>query len=201
MHWPRFLTAGTSLKLDRAFTGYSPTDWAYSLFFAGRHVASFTAPPQITFDAPPVGSVFHVILAPADTQPLNPSGGESLPVTVIERLTALDGEIFDMPRQVVTVFPNIASAVAGDFESPEELILRQLQDALQKRITGGVIENYSIAGRSVSRVSTKELRSMIGSYKAIVWRQRNPGKLSVGGTYSFPCIDRAPFPAGYRWPR
>src|SRR5580692_11592636 len=91
--WPKFITAGTTFKVDRSFIDYGGTpNWLLSVLFAGLHTASFAATPQIT----PDGNVFHVVLGPTDTQPLNPGGGASLAYTVVERLTGTDGEVFDV---------------------------------------------------------------------------------------------------------
>lgn len=199
--WPKFFSAGTTLKLDRSFHGYSPADWSLSVLFAGRLVAKFDAAPQITVDPPP-GNTFHVVLAPADTQPLVPNGGDPYSYTVIERLTAADGEVFDMARIAVMVNANIAIAVSGDFESPEAKLLRRLQDTLAARLAGGAVETYSVAGRSITRIPTKDLRTMIGQYKSIVWRQQNPGRLSTPGGFVFPTTDDGPFrlgPGANRW--
>jgi hypothetical protein len=195
--WPKFITAGTTFKVDRSFTRYGGApNWSLSVLFAGPHTANFVSPGQITVDA----NVFHVVLAPADTQPLNPGGGASLAYTVVERLTGTNGEVWDVSVDKIMVSPNIASATAGDYLTPEEKILTQLQAALTARIAGGAVENYSIAGRSITKVSTHELREMIGSYKWIVYRQRNPGRIGIPGTFSFPgSTTSAPFPHARFW--
>lgn len=190
--WPKFITAGVTFKADRSFSSYGGApNWSLSVLFAGLHTANFAATPQIT----PDGNVFHVVLAPADTQPLNPGGGASLAYTVVERLTGTDGEVFDVSVEKIMVSPNIALAAGGDYLTPEEKILTQLQTTLAARIAGGAVESYSIAGRSITKVSTKELRDMIGSYKWIVYRQRNPGRPGIPGTFSFPVSNtNQPYP-------
>jgi hypothetical protein len=192
--WPKFITAGTTFKVDRSFQqfGGSP-DWALSLIFAGQVVATISGTPQIT----PDGNVFHVVLAPSDTQPLNPAGGTSLAYTVVERLTGTDGEVIDVSVQKIMVSPNAAIAEAGDYLTPEEKILTQLQTTLQARVTGGLVESYSIAGRSISKLSIPQLQEMIGQYKWKVYQQRNPGRPGVPGTFGFPPSDTTQL---YPWP-
>lgn len=197
--WPKFITAGTSFKLDRSFPDYGVSDWAYSVTFAGAQVKKFDATPQVTAD--PTGSTYHLVLAPADTLPLNPTGGDRLPYHVVERLTATDGEVFEVGHYRLMVHPAVSAAAAGTFVSFEERMLAKLQATLEARVTGGAIEAYSVAGRSITKISTREIETMIGRYKLLVWRQRNPGQFGVPGTFSFPSIDRGPFPPGNRWPR
>jgi|HubBroStandDraft_2_1064218.scaffolds.fasta_scaffold36776_2 hypothetical protein len=191
--WPTFLTAGTTFKLDRVYRQFNNTDWALSLFLVGSVVGTFVGTPAITPD--PDGNTFHIVLTPAQTATLNPSGGASLAYSYVERLTATDGEVFDVNTGRIMISPNVGTAQAGDFLSPEEKLLTQLQATLAARIAGGVVESYSIAGRSITKVSTKELRDMIGSYKWIVYRQRHPGRVGVPGTFRFPPDPgTAPFP-------
>jgi len=167
--------------------------------FAGAQVKSFNAPPQITADS--TGSTYHVVLAPADTKVLNPAGGDRLPYHVVERLTATDGEVYEVGSYRLMVHPDVGSAAGGTLVSFEERMLVALQNTLEARVMGGAIEHYSVAGRSITKISTRELETMIGRYKMLVWRQRNPGRLGVPGTFSFPTTGGGPFPAGNRWPR
>jgi len=174
-NWPSAFTAGATFKINRSFADYSATDWNYSLLFAGAGVAQFAGTPQITVGA---GGVYNIVLAPADTQPLNPTGAASAPYTFVERLTAIaDGEIVDVCSGRIMIEPNLAYAAAGDALSFEEKTLLILELAVQGRLTSDV-ENYSIAGRSVSKIPARELLSLRGQFKAIVWRQRNPGRIT-----------------------
>jgi hypothetical protein len=184
--WPKFITAGNTFKVDRRFSqfGGSP-NWSLSILLAGLQTASFSGTPQIT----PDGNLFHVALAPGDTQPLNPSGGASLPYTLVERLTGTDGEVFDVNVEKIMVSPNAALAQPGDYQTPEEKILVQLQATLQTRLAGGMVESYSIAGRSITKLSIPQLQEMIGQYKWKVYQQRNPGRPGVPGTFAFPASD------------
>lgn len=198
-HWPTYLTAGATFKLDRIYEKYSQPDFNLALYFVGPTVATFNASPQITKDAD--GRTYHIVLGGVDTATLNPSGGTPLAFSAIERITSQStGDIFDVATTRVMVSPNVATAGAGDFLSPEEKLLTQLQVTLAARIAGNAVESYSVSGRSITKISTKELREMIGGLKWIVYRQRNPGRLGVPGTFSFP-VDRgtAPFPWPHRF--
>jgi hypothetical protein len=45
-------------------------------------------------------------------------------------------------------------------------------------IVPGDIEAYHIAGRAVTKIPLRELLALRGMYRAVVWRQQHPGKLS-----------------------
>jgi hypothetical protein len=200
-NWPTFITAGATFKLDRIYEKFSQPDFALALYFVGPTVSSFNASPQIIKD--PDGRTYHIVLGAADTAALNPAGGTSLAFSAIERITSgSSGDVFDVATTRVMVSPNVATAAAGDFYSPEEKLLNQLQTTLAARLAGNAVESYSVSGRSITKVSTKELRDMIGSLKWMVYRQRNPGRIGVPGEFSFP-VDRgtAPFPWPYRFDR
>jgi hypothetical protein len=197
--WPTFLTAGTTCKVDRTFPRYNNTQWSLSLFIVGAVCGEISGTPEITPD--PNSQIFHVVLGPTDTAALNPAGGASLAYTLVERLTSIGvspAEVFDVGTYRIMVSPNVATAQPGDFVSPEEKQLQQLQATLSARLTGNAVESYSIAGRSITKISTKEIREMIGGLKWIVYRQRNPGRVGAPGTFSFP-PDRGTAP--YPWPR
>jgi hypothetical protein len=197
--WPKFLTAGATFKVDRSWCDYSTSDWSLSIFFAGARTGAFTTTPQITPD--PAGTVWHVLLAPTDTAPLNPSGGQSLPYTAIERLTnAGTGEVRDIDAHRVMVVPNIATAIAGDFVTFEENCLVQVRAAIAARLAGGlIVESYSIAGRSITKLSMRDLQEWEGTLKAKIYRQRNPGRVGVPGTFSLPSTAYTPWPWRGRW--
>jgi hypothetical protein len=193
-HWPSFLTAGATFKVDRQFPHYNNTDWTLSVWLVGMTAAQFSG-SCITPD--PDGRTFHVVLTPTQTATLNPGGGMSLAYRYVERLTALDGEVFDVATDKIMVSPNVATAAGGDFVTAEEKLLVQLQATLAARVAGNAIESYSVAGRSVTKISTKELRDMIGGLKWMVYRQRNPGRVGAPGTFGFPPDSgTAPYP----WP-
>lgn len=194
--WPTFLTAGTTCKVDRRFPRYNNTQWTLSIYIVGAVCGTISGEPEITPDAD--SQLFHIVLQPTDTAALNPSGGASLAYTLVERLTSIGvspAEVFDVGTFPVMVSPNVATAQPGDFVSPEEKLLNQLQATLAARMTGNAVESYSIAGRSITKISTKELRDMISGYKWMVYKQRNPGRIGAPGTFSFRLIAaRRPIP-------
>jgi hypothetical protein len=182
-YFPAYLTAGTTFKVDRSFSGYSNTGWAYSLLLRGDYRLDVAG----TADAN--ASLFHVVVAPTDTAKLNPAGGKSLAYSYVERLTATDGsgETLDVAAGRIMVEPNLASLQDGDAITDEEKTLRAIKAEIFSRVTGQQsIDNYSIGGRSVSKIRMAELVELRGVFERIVWKQRNPGRFSTPIDIVFP---------------
>lgn len=198
--WPSFITAGASFRLDRSYGAYNNTDWTLTLIFAGAVTKAIAGTPQITPD-PNDGALFHIVLAPSDTQPLQQAGaGVSAPYTYVERLTnAASGQIVDVVSGRVMVEPNLALADAGASVSYEEKTLTVLEAALQGRLTSD-IEHYSVAGRSVSKIPVQELLRLRGVFRALVWKQRNPGKLTQTVDVELRPMDMGPYPYSRPFP-
>ena len=187
--FPASITAGTSFKVDRQFEDYPSSQWNYSLLLAGAYTLNKAA------TADPGGVLWHIVLTPSDTQPLNPGGGVSLAYTYVERLTASDssGEVWDVNTGRIMVEPNLGIAQAGDAVSFEEKTLQVIELALQGRLTSD-IEHYSIAGRSVSKIPVRELIELRGLYKRLAWKQRNPGAFTQPVDVVFPTNVIGPVP-------
>jgi hypothetical protein len=90
----------------------------------------------------------------------------------------IPAEIHDIrgDELVINIEPNVETAAAGTFNTFEEAQLAVIESVLAGRITSG-IENYQIAGRSVTKIPIKELLCIRGTLRAAVWRQNNPGRL------------------------
>ena len=190
--FPAYLTAGTTFKVDRSFNGYSNSDWSYLLILRGDYRL------DVAGAADADATLFHVVIQPPDTAKLNPAGGKSLAYSYVERLIATDssGEILDIAAGRIMVEPNLASLQDGDAVSSEEKTLRAIKAEIISRMTGQQsIDNYSIAGRSVSKIRMAELVELRGIYERIVWKQRNPGKFSTPIDVVFPSND-----ADTSWP-
>jgi hypothetical protein len=191
--FPPYLTAHTTLKVDRRFPNFSNTDFAYTLLMAGAAVLS---KPAI---ADSDGITWHVVLTPTDTAPLNTTATPA-PYRFVERLTdASLGETYDVGEGRIMVNPDLASLSAGDAITYEEKTLAVIEQSLLTGITAD-IEHYSIAGRSISKIPRRELLQMRGQFRALVWRQRNPGKATIDVNVVFPAKVIGPFPYAYRWP-
>lgn len=191
--FPPFITAGTTFKVNRSFRAYGNTDWSYSLILAGAYTLTAAGTPD-----PTNASLFNLVIASTDTAKLNPSGGKSLPYSYVERLTALDssGEIVDVTSGgKIMVEPDLGSLQPGDSLEFAEKMLAAVRAELYSRLTGQAsIENYAIAGRSVTKIKTAELEQMEGHWMARCQRLRNPGKFSTPIDVAFPTTQIGPTP-------
>lgn len=192
--YPKFITAGTTFKVDRQFASYLNTDFGYKLLLAGAAVARINA----TND--PDGITYHIVLLPANTTPLNTTALPA-PYAYVERLTdTVTGEVYDVGSGRIMVNPDLGAVSAGAMVSFEEQTLLVIEAKLQNRLTAD-LEHYSIAGRSVSKIPAAELLKLRGQFRALVWKQRNPGKLMSPVAFAFPTpsTGQYPFPYENRW--
>lgn len=76
--------------------------------------------------------------------------------------------------------PNIA-VLAGDNRTHAQKMLALVEAQLEGRVVSGE-ESYSIGGRSITKMSTMELRRLRGLYAAEVYREQHQqeGLMSVG---------------------
>lgn len=193
--FPPFITAGTTFKINRQFNDYPSSDWDYALILVG----AYTLRAKGTQDPVNPGG-WTLVIASTETAKLNPSGGKSLAYSFVERLTALDGsgEIFDVTSGgKIMVEPDFGSLNPGDALEFAEKMLAAVRAELYSRVTGQAsIENYSIGGRSITKIRTPELEVMEGHWLARCNRLRNPGRFSTPIDVVMPTtpIGPSPFP-------
>ncbi|MGH9685279.1 MAG: hypothetical protein ACRD4S_16915 [Candidatus Acidiferrales bacterium] len=168
---PTHFPAGTTVKYTRNLDGFAPADgWLYTLYMNGL-LAAFNKQGVTQDDA-----TFLVTLLASDTAALAPGA-----YRYAERLTnSGTGEVYDITGDelVITIEPNIAVATPGTFQTFEEKTLVVLEAAIAGRLTTD-IQSYQIAGRAVNKIPVEELMQLRGKYRAMVWRQQNPGRLGV----------------------
>ncbi len=172
--FPPFINGGTTLKVDRNFPNYPNTDWTYTLILTGPSVLSVPA----TSD--PDGYTFHVVATATQTASLTPGN-----YGYVERLTAADGEVFDVRVGNIVIQPNPATMAAGDGVTHEETALAIIEAAIEGRLTSDQ-EHYAIAGRSVSKIPIDALVKLRARYRYIVLKQRNRGSLTQSVDVTFP---------------
>lgn len=187
--FPSYFNAGTTLKVDRFFTDYPASDWTYTWYLVGASVLSV----QATSDTN--GVDFHLVVSAEQTATLTPGAYK-----FVGRLTASDGEVVDVENGRIMVNPDPALLQPGDAVSNEEKTLAVIEAAIAGRLTKDM-ESYSIGGRSVTRIPIKDLLQLRGTYRSLVWRQRNPGMLTVPVDVNFPVENVTPWPAWWKGQR
>lgn len=93
-----------------------------------------------------------------------------------ERLDELD--------TVLVVLPDPATTVANAFQTHAERTLAVIEAVLEGRLTDD-IEQYQIAGRSVSKIPIEQLTKLRGRYAAMVQQERT-GRLTRRHLVRFP---------------
>jgi hypothetical protein len=160
---PALITAGTTVKFRRSFMDYAASDgWSYTFALAG--------PASLSKAGAPSGDAFEVTLAAVETAGLSPGGYR------YSEIVSKAGEVFEVGRGVLEVQPDLAAAQGDSALSHAERTLLVIEAALEGRLPSGM-ETYQIAGRAISKMKIKELMELRGQYAALVWKQRNPGKL------------------------
>jgi hypothetical protein len=186
---PDHFPAGTTVKFTRSLDDFQPSNgWGYTIYLNGL-TQKFSKAATV------LDNIFQIEFVPSDTASLNPG-----PFRYAERLvndgsvdSTLLGETYDITGDelVINIEPNVASAAAGSFNTWEEKTLAVIEAVLSGRVTAD-IQAYQVAGRSVTRHTFAELRTMRGELKAAIWRQNNPGQLGVPYRISFPLENESP---------
>lgn len=164
--FPRAVTAGTTLTFTRADSRYpASAGWAYSL---ACRIPGFTG-----VTSTPDGDSFAVSIPAATSAPW-PAGTYAYS----ERVTRGD-DVYEIGSGSFTVRPNLALAPAGDDgRTHNERVLHMLEALIEGRAVDG-IENYSIAGRAVSKLPFAELVKQRDAYRTKVILERRGGRLGV----------------------
>ncbi|SRR6266581_1665124 len=86
----------------------------------------------------------------------------------------------------LTVLQNIATAVAGDYQSHAEKTLAAIETEIYNRVNNlKSIETYVVAGRQVAKIPFEKLVRLRSVYQAMVRRERNPGTIGTDVAVSF----------------
>jgi hypothetical protein len=82
-------------------------------------------------------------------------------------------DIHTINSGVLLVLPNRATTTAAQTHS--EIMLAAIEARLEGRVaSGGDIEQYAIANRTVAKIPFEQLIAKRGYYRQSVWRERNP---------------------------
>lgn len=169
---PLTVAAGTTVSYRRVIPNLPKEGWSYLLAFS---IPGFA--PQV---AEVDGDGFKLTI-PATMTASWPAGT----YTYSERVT--DGvNVQEVGRGSILVTPDVAS-LTDDGRSHAQRALAAIEAALEGRFIDG-IQNYSIAGRAVSKIPLKELYELRDKYRLQVFMERNRGRfgsvqISFGGGY------------------
>ena len=165
---PLEIVAGDTVKWTKSLPDYSATEWTlrYRIIGAGvDHEATVTV----------VGSGWSVEFA------------ASLMTAIVADLTCrlvgwveAASEKWTIYDDYVRVLPNLRTATAANLKTTEVATLEVIEAAISGRLTADM-ESYQIDGKSVTKIPVLQLMQLRGTYRALVWRQQNPGK-------SFPSV-------------
>jgi hypothetical protein len=161
------------MKFRRWFNDYPPADgWTYTIYFNGA-----TNVFNSQGSADPGG--YLVTLTP---EVLNVPPGI---YRYIERVVSSGSlEVYTVGQGVVEIEPDLATAPAGAMLSFAEKQLAAIETEIAARIAADV-ESYSFqasslgGGRSVTKIEIDRLTKLRGYFAAMVWRQKNPGKIGA----------------------
>lgn len=144
---PEDLLAGDTVVIRRSYADYPPADWTLKATLAGISVLAVTG----TAD----GSEYVLTFTAAATQPLAP--GLYQYVEAVEQGSGPTLIRHTVWSKTVHVQPAVIGAAAGALADVDEALLADIEVELRRRAGEGSIDAYSIANRSVQRMSMKDL--------------------------------------------
>jgi len=173
---PDIIRAGQTIKYTRTITDF-PADqgWTLAVYLRG----AVTRDAAVSTNAN--GKDFDVTV-PA-TGATGTEGMTAGNYAWIERVSKA-GEVYDFSEGTLLVLQNLATAAAGDGQSLNEKLLALVETRLSGRMTEDM-EQFSIAGRAISRIPFKELMSIRNSLRWSVWQERNPGVIGRQALITF----------------
>lgn len=164
---PDTLRAGDNLQFYKTLPDFLPADgWTLKYNLRGKSIIDFTAGTN--------GADHYVNVTAATTRDWQP-GAYSL-------------------RGYVTDGTNIYTVITGMIEITDDFVdvnetfdprshakrtLELIESALEGRIPNGM-ENYSIAGRQISKIPIKDLRQLYDKYKQDVIMEDQAAKIAKG---------------------
>jgi hypothetical protein len=167
---PEQLVAGDHWQFYVTLPDYATTEgWTLAMYLEGQSSIDGSG---WTFTAQS-GNTWLVQVSAATTATYTTSGRYRWYVTVTsgsEKYTAAEGwvQLLRNPR-----------TVAGDLRSHTAKMVAYLEAALEARLSGSKEEAYSIGGRSLTLISTAEIRRQLGYYRAALRREQFPGEVTT----------------------
>jgi len=167
---PDILYAGDTWAWTKTLSNYPPSDgWTLGYAIRGQSVL---ANNKVAVTV--VGPTYSVKVLPADTTPL--LAGAYQWQSFVDGSGAHAGEHYTVQAGVFTVLPSMSAIADSSAVTHAERTLALIEAKIEGRITSDH-ESYSIAGRSIMKIPTKELIRLRAIYQSKVFRLRNPGQL------------------------
>ena len=149
---PEKLTSGVTWKWKKTISDYPASEWTLSYYLRKDGIAIST------FNATADGDTFEATVT-AGFSALFAAGVYDFIGIVTkgsEKYVVFDG--------IVEVLPNPTASAAYDPRTHARRVLDLIEAAMENRIPNG-LENYTIAGRSLSKISIPDLRLLWEKYK------------------------------------
>ncbi len=176
---PTMFSAGETVKFRRSFADFPASEgWKYAFHMNG-------ATATLHRDGEVDGEAFTLTINPSDALP---EGA----YRYIERVEK-DGEVHNVRSGVLEVELDLATAPAGATLTHAERTLQVIEQVIEGRLPVD-LQQYTIAGRVVTKIPIEQLLRMRGTYKAIVCRQHNPGKLGEVAEVTFSEVEERTIP-------
>jgi len=162
---PEKLTAGVTLKWKKTISDYPASEWSlvYYLRKDGVAISSFSATADgDTFETTVVATLSALFAADVyDFIGIVTKGSE--------KYVVFDG--------IVEALPNPTASAAYDPRTHARRVFDLIEAAMENRIPNG-LENYTIVGRSLSKISIPDLRLLWEKYKQDVIMEEQAERLA-----------------------
>jgi hypothetical protein len=167
---PQILVAGDTWIWNKTLASYPPAEgWTLGYAIRGQSVLA-----NIKVVVTIVASVYSVKVLPVDTTPL--LAGAYQWQSFVDGSGAHAGEHYTVEQGVFTVLPSMSAVADNSAVTHAERTLALIEAKIEGRITADH-ESYSINGRSIMKIPTKELLRMRAIYQSKVFRLKNQGQL------------------------
>lgn len=161
------ITAGTTLEYKRLGIGYKPADgWTYSLHLQ--------ATGYVAADVAAEADGYAITLTATATAALAPG------LYKYSERVSRTGVVRELASGSILIRPDVSKA--GDGLTHAARTLGIIEAAIEGRLVDG-IENYSIAGRAVSKMPIAELVKLRDTYKVQVYAERRAAAGLAGPTW------------------
>lgn len=173
MNVPSTITAGDKVTWTETLTDYPATSWSLAVELRSKDR------PPVTIAATPSGADFSITILPA-TSALWKSGIYSWQAYVYTGTPPNFTDKRTIERGTIEILPNLTIFSASD--DPRSHVKKVL-DALEAVIEGKASSDqlsYSIAGRSISKMSPTEILQWRDLYKAEYRNELNAENIAKG---------------------